>query len=693
MKKWLKRALLVSAITASVIVLGFSVWVVKLARELPNFDAFLRYRPQQTAYFLSRNNEVVGCLEPAVGWKDVISPDEAKSLLVAKTIVAVEDRRFFERDLWIDFWAIGRATWRNAQERRIVEGGSTIPMQLVKGLLPPEERAQRNLSRKIKETILAWRVTKHKSKEEILAIYLSEVYMGHNRFGVEAASLLYFNKHVDKLSLSESALLAGLIKSPANYSPKSHPDSAKIARDRALATAFKVYGPLSNSSLFQISEEEYARAREEEILVTGDFEKSCKRALHAIDYVRKEMKEKHEIFFDNDGKNPGRFGLRVELTLDEKLQDLANQGIHLTIAEYEKRQGEQAIDAEGAMVAVENGTGAILAMVGGKDYSRRQFNHAVQGERQIGSAFKVFVYLAKLEQEIMERKKDPDELLNEKIPNRKIRCPKKANADRNNPDDWWEPKNYEERYNDDNKYPVFTRRFAIAKSINRPAVHTAHIGGCRIDPRIILMAQRLGVESPKNPIPFYLPSALGASSHSLMSVTRAYSVMPNKGLLRPNYLINKISDVYGNVYFEKKNIDPGESVISETLARVMIEALRGTVEFGTAANLSSLAQPAACKTGTTNNFTDALIFCFTPDMTLGVWVGGPESYEKSLGEKESGARLALPATKMVLENWYKNFEPQPFLELSKEWRKLMEKQNSFDEELKELQESGDPSEN
>lgn len=697
MKKAFKKALLGLAILLLLTITVLSIWILKISRELPSFDAFLRYRPQQTGYFLSRNGEILGCVEPADGWRDVISQDKADSLLVAKIVVAVEDRRFFERNLLIDFRSIFRALWKNMEERRIVEGGSTIPQQLVKQLLPPEERSKKSLTRKVKELILAWQVTKARSKKEILAIYVNEVSTGHNRHGVEAASLFYFNKHADKLSLSESALLAGLLKAPAIYSPKNHPDRAKFVRNQALAKAYEAYGPQSNSALLHISEEEYMRAHEEEIRVTDDFEQSCNRAPHAIDFVRKEMREKHGIFFDNQGENPGRFGLRVELTLDEELQNLANQGVRFTISEYEKRQGEQAIDAEGALVVIENETGAIIALVGGKDYKKHQYNHAVQAKRQIGSAFKVFVYLAKLEKELSEGRKvigqkdpvkvDPDKILDYVVSNEKISCRMRIGADPNNLDDWWKPKNYDEK-----KYSAagYTRRFALAQSINRPAVHTAHIGGCRLDPRIIWMAQRLGLNDP---IPPYLPSALGASSHALLDVTRAYSVIPARGFLRPNYLIQKISNAYGNVYFEKKSIDPGEPVISETLARVMVEALRGAVQFGTAVNLSSLTQPTACKTGTTNNFTDALIFCFTPDITLGVWIGGPESYEKSLGDLETGARLALPAAKVVLENKYKNFEPRPFLELSQDWQKLVEDPDLFKKEQKELQESGGPSEN
>ncbi len=689
---WLLGVLKWSALGVSGLVvigvLSLVFWLIFWEKifDLPSLDSLNNYRPYQTAYFYGKSGEVVGCV--AREWRDVIEAENIRSQPIAQIIVAVEDRRFFERDLAIDLKATGRAILRNVGARRVVEGGSTIPQQLVKQLLQPYERSRKSVARKIKEYLLARRLIQNFSKDQILALYLNEAYFGHQRYGVEAAARLYFHKSAAELTLSDMGILAGTIKSPEELSPKKHPDRAREARNQSLTKAYLELGePVSQETAYRITEEAYRAAIDAPIETSKEFEKSCQRAPHAIDYARSILKKELGIYFDEAGKNDAWFGLRVSTTLDEELQDLAQQGIRFTLSEYEKRQGENAIDAEGAFVAIENATGAILALVGGKDYSRHQFNNAVgPAKRQIGSAFKPFVYLSRFEQELSEGA-DPARILDRIVSNEKIRCPVRRGADPKNPADWWEPKNFDEEKYQKNAY---TRRFAIAKSINRPAVHTARVSRCGLDPRVSAMTRRLGL---KDPIPPYLPSALGVSSHPLIKVTGAYSVIPNKGFLRENYIIAKATGAKGEVVFEKKSWEKAEPAISDVLARIMLEALRGAVKYGTATRLNALKQPIACKTGTTENYTDALLFCFTPDATFGVWIGGPDDYTKSLGERETGAETALPALKFALERWYQDAEPRPFLEESKEWQEYIKIPNLFEQELKESEKSDDSRKN
>ena len=667
-------------ISLTLLPVGFTVtlllWLVFWVKvfDLPNFDAFFNYRPQQTAYFLSRNGKVIGCVAPASGWKDTLpsEPDIGKTLLAARVILFVEDKRFYERDLAIDVRGLGRAAWEDLKAGEIVEGGSTIPQQLVKQLLPPEERRKKSITRKIKEFVLAWRLVRKFSKDEILALYLNEIYLGHQRYGIEAASRYYYNKSARALTLSDAATLAGIIKSPEKLSPKNYPDRAKNARDEVLE---KLY--LAGT----IPTDEYETSLKEPLETTSGFETECSSAPHAVDYVRAEVRRSYGLFLDERGSNPAWFGLRVETTLDEKLQELANQGVKTIITEYEARQGENAIDAEGAVVAVENETGAIVAMVGGKDYSRRKYNHAASGRRQVGSAFKPFDYLAKFEAELASGEIQPEQILNRPVSNAKIRCPKVWRADPNNPAEWWEPKNFEdgtEKYN----AKLYSRRIALAKSINLPAVHIAQIDKCRLNPRVLEMAKRFGLTEPIEP---YLSSALGASSHSLLTMVRAYSILPNLGVLHPPHIVTKVYDAGGNTYFEKSEWDAGKKrVISDPLAEIMTEALRGAVKFGTASGMNTLAQPVACKTGTTQDYTDALLFCFSPGLTVGGWMGGPEDYSKKLGYREYGARL-VPGIKYVLERWYQNTEPQPFPNEFPEWKNYEKDPKLFEKEMKELE--------
>lgn len=650
-----------------------SAWLVFWVRifDLPNFDPYLNYKPYQTAYFLDRNGEILGCF--AEDWREVISKEVAKELLITKIILAVEDRRFYERKWPIDARAILRAAWEDLKKMRIVEGGSTLEQQLVRQLLSPGERFEKSIGRKIKEVILGFRLISQFSKDERFTLYLNEIYLGHKRFGVEAAARFYFNKTAADLTLSEAATIAGIIKSPEKLSPKKHPEETKAKRNVALRKAFEEE---------MISETEFNEAIKAELVTTDDFSKSCQRAPHAIDYVRGILASEYKLFFDKTpddkpGTNEAWYGLVVRTALDRELQQLGTEGLALALKAYHERQGQNAIDAEGAFLAIENGTGAILAMVGGNDYNRRQFNSAVQARRQTGSAFKPIVYVTKFEEDLALGK-PYNILLNESASNAYIKCKDKRDP-KTGQWTYWTPKNFDEKKFSAGSY---TRRFAIAQSINRPAVWTAQVGGCRLDPRILIMAKRLGIEGK---LDNHLPTALGASGISLLELVRAYSVFPSKGVLRETYIISEINGVGGKTIFSKQDWKY-QRAIGEVLAGVMVEALRGVVKFGTARSLDSLSQPSACKTGTTERYIDTWLICFTPHITLGAWMGGPEDYTKSLGDRETGARMS-PVVRHVLENWYKGYEPVLFPEESEEYMQSLVKPSSFQKEMESIKNS------
>lgn len=625
-------------------------------------------------------------------WRDLLILGDAKlqDLPIAKAILAVEDVRFYERDLVIDLRAIARAIIEDIKEGKIVEGGSTIPQQLVKQLLPEKERSEKSVLRKIKELVLASRLVTRLNKDHIFLLYLDEIYTGHQRKGVDAASLFYFNKHAKDISWSEAATIAGLIQSPERLSPKKHPVASKARRDLSLKKIWDAG---------MISLEEYEATRKEELLTTDDFSKACQRAPHAVDYVKEILDSEHEIKFNEAYDNQAWYGIRVETTLDLEIQRLGTDGVKLALEVYKEKYRENAIDAEGAFLGVENGTGAILAMVGGNDYSRRKFNH-VKGKRQPGSAFKPDIYAAKFEQELAEGK-PYDTLLDRTVSNAAIVCKDKKDP-KTGQWTYWVPRNFDEKKFSAGFYP---RRFAIAQSINRPAVHTAQVGNCVLDPRVLIMAKKLGIESTIDP---YLPSSLGASGVSLIELVRMYSVFSNKGVLRPLYVITKISDSFGMKFYEKiswetkkdcgefnvwnKQTRKWEKInltcgISEVLAGLMVEALRGVVKFGTARSLDALTQPSAGKTGTTENYIDAWFIGFTPHITYGAWVGGPEDYTKPLGDKATGGSTALPIVKYVLENWYRDSQPVEFLEISEEYMKSLVQPKDFQTEMESLKNS------
>lgn len=647
-------------------VFSWQVWTWALG--LPNFSSFEEYRPYQTSYFLAKDGEVLSCVAKPEEWRDALltSDIDLKSAPIARVILAVEDRRFYERDLAIDLRAIARALLEDVKAGKIVEGGSTIPQQLVKQLLSPEERESRSVGRKLKELVLASRLIQKFSKDEIFLLYLNEVPLGHQRVGAEAAARLYFNKHARDLSYSEAATIAGLIPAPARFSPIKHPDIAKFGRDGALRKSF---------AEGMMLEEDLNKALAEEIVVTNEFQKSCNRAPHAIDFAREVLKKELGLYFDEKYKNEAWRGVKIYLTLDSELQIFSEEGVKEALDAYRERQKENAIDAEGAFLAVENGTGAILAMVGGNDYDRRKFNSAVQATRQTGSAFKPIVYVTKFEEELALGK-PYNILLNETVSNAAIRCKDKRDP-KTGQWTYWTPRNFDEKKFNAGSY---VRRFAIAQSINRPAVWTAQAGNCRLDPRILAMANRLGIESE---LDNHLPTALGASGVSLLELTRAYSVFPNRGILREIYIISKIYGSDGKPIFSKQEWKQ-QRAISEVLAGVMVDALRGVVKFGTARSLDSLKQPSAGKTGTTENYIDAWFMGFTPHITFGAWIGGPENYTKPLGDRETGAKTALPAVKYALENWYKDYEPTFFQEESEEYMKSLVSPKSFQKEMESL---------
>lgn len=661
-RKWLLWILLTVALGG---ISGISFWLFFMVKilELPNFTPFLEYRPYQTLYFFDRSGERIGCL--AKEYRDIIGPPNPSSLLVAKIILEVEDKRFYERSLWIDVKAIGRAIYENTKALKIVEGGSTLPQQLVKQLLPVEEQAQRSLERKVKEFVLAFRLVKNFSKDKIFTLYLNEIYLGHQRRGVEAASLFYFNKPAADLTLNEAATLAGIINSPEPSSPKKHPDRALARRNVVLAKTY---------AAGTVTEEDYQKALSEPLVTTDEFEKSCKRAPHAVDYAREVMREKLKLFLDEEKKNDAWFGVRVTTTIDSELQSYFQEGIKLALVEYSGRQPDLATDADGAALVIDNATAGILTMVGSSDYSQNKRNNTIVAKRQPGSAFKPIVYAALFEEEL-KLGRPAEMLLDLPISNARLKC--RMISKPQNPEDWWEPQNFDEKKYNKNAY---TRRLAIAKSINRPAVHAARSAGCKLHPRVPEMAKRLGITNPLKP---YLPTALGASETTLDKLVVAYSVFANQGILREPYLIQVIEDSKGNKIYEWRDTKSTQ-VISPELAALMTEALRNVVQFGTGSPLLTLKKPLAAKTGTTNNFADAWLLGYDPEITFGAWIGKKEG-RQSLGEGEFGAQTALPIVKYALENWYEGREIPTFLEEMPEWKTIIKNPRMFEKELQDIE--------
>ncbi len=603
--------------------------------QIPTMDNFLYYRPLQTTYFYDTSQNIIGCA--SLEWRDVLATEDVENLLVARIVVGMEDERFFERDLPVDVRAVLRAFRRNAEAGRVIEGGSTIEQQLVKQLLPPEERKNRSIIRKLKELVMGFYLMGEFTKPAILTLYLNEVYLGHNRHGIEAAALFYFNKHARDLSVSEAATIAGLIPAPELYSPRKHPQAAILRRNMVLAHVH---------SIGVISAHEYYAALREPIRITNEFLQQCRREPYVVRHARRELRERFRFFMDEEQKNPMWYGLRVTTTLDPSMQEMANAGVANALGLYHMRRKEKAVDANAAMIVLENKTGAIRAMIGSRNPAETQFNHATQAHRQSGSAFKPLVYAAYITKKIEERNADPEALLRSRISNARFSCGGATRSQK------WSPKNFDDRKSSASSYSLIE---AVVKSINRPALHAAELKKCTLDLGVIITARRMGIESALgsmegNALRFRLPIAIGAADLTLLELTRAYMVFPNGGAFMRDRIIDRITRKDGMpVYqFMRPELEPA---IRCDVANAMVEVLREVTKRGTASSMKLIPQPTAGKTGTTNHFTDALFVGFTPTLTAGVWVGGKDK-TVSLGYNEVGGKTALPAFKQFVGELY-----------------------------------------
>jgi penicillin-binding protein 1B len=521
-------------------------------------------------------------------------------------ILAIEDQRFFEHD-GLDPRRVGGAAIANVRARRIVQGASTITQQLAKNLfLSP----RRSLTRKLREVAMALTLELRYSKDEILEAYLNEVYLGQNGalaiHGVGRAAQFYFGKDVSQLSIGESAMIAGIIRGPSLYSPFRNPDTAKDRRDLVLNRML---------ALNMIAESTYSEASGE-LLGLRSKPLTARSGRYFIDYAAEQLRS-------DLGKSAEQRGLSVFTTLDMELQQAAEKAVHDGLVELERYYPRLANDSaplQAALVALDPRTGAVLAMVGGRDYGFSQFNRAVQARRQPGSSFKPIVALAALTlQEENRENAGPQFTLASILDDRPLSVQTPAGL--------WEPDNYDGLF----RGPV-TLREAIEGSLNVPF---ARLGMAVGPENIVQTAQTLGIQNYLNPV---LSLALGSSEVSPLELTQAYNVLAAGGYRAD---LNAIVGVLGREsQVVSRRTQAGEQVFDPAETYLVTSALRGAVERGTGRSLRSLgvSGPVAAKSGTTNQFRDAWFIGYTPSLTVGVWVGFDDG--RSIGL--SGSRAALP---------------------------------------------------
>ena len=481
-----------------------------------------------------------------------------------QSIVAVEDKRFYEHR-GVDMRAIGRAFWADVQNQKVVQGGSTVTQQFIKNAYIKD---QRSVARKLKEAALAWQLEQRWDKERILAAYLNTIYFGNGAYGIEQAARTYFDKRASQLTLPESALLAGIPPDPSGYDPVTHPRAAKVRRRLVLRQ-------MLDQGL--ITDDDYDEARSaalpspEKIKLPGT---QGPAGHYFVNYVKQQLIDEY---------GPGRVfggGLRVTTTIDLKLQKIAQQAIANTLKDPE---GPQA-----ALVAIHPQSGEILAMVGGTNFRESQFNLAVQGERQPGSAFKPFVLAAALRQGIspatqFESKKQVISL-----------------GDR-----LWVVNNYEGSY-----LGSIDLESATVHSDNAVYAQLTQLVG---PPSVAAMARNAGIRSKLNP---YFAIGLGAEAANPLEMARAFSTFANGGRRIDGSIFGDRPRAVRRVN-SKVNEPLPRTVLSEDKTALLNSILQKVVTQGTGRRAALPDRPAAGKTGTTENYGDAWFVGYTPQLAVG----------------------------------------------------------------------------
>ncbi len=614
LRKWfITFAVCLAAVTAATV--GIIVW---LQRDLPSPSLLETIEPTIGTIVYDKRGEVLH--EFFKENRVIVGLDDVSPHLV-DAIISTEDREF--RGHWgVDALAVLRATSRNVRAGRVVQGASTITQQLARSLfLTPEV----TLSRKLKEALLALRIEQVYSKDRILELYLNQIYFGDGAYGVEAAAKDLFGKKASDLELPEAALLAGLPKNPAGYSPRRHPERALQRRNLVISMMVDHGSITPEEASWADTVELEVRQREDEVRLGAYF----------VEHVRRDVIARYGAEALYSG------GLRIHTTLDANLQAIAEEKLEERFRSLEidydyplKRGDEYDADTmrhipyvQGALLAVDVGTGGIIAMVGGRDFRDSSFNRATQAPRQPGSGFKPFVYTAAIDKGFSPADTIMDAPL--LIPGAGPPLVLEGtDPPVEEPTDWL-PANYTREFNGEIRL-----RDALKRSINIPAVKLGIIVG---PATVRQYAVRMGITTPLAPV---YSLALGSGEVKLLDMVKAYGVLANEGIQLEPYAVERIEDRSGRVL--ERHVGTSREVLSPQTAYVVTNMMASVIDGGTgwAARAWGFNHPAAGKTGTTNGYTDAWFVGFTPRVICGVWGGFDD--RSSLGEKMTGARVALP---------------------------------------------------
>jgi len=586
----------------------FGWFVIDLLGSIPNKQELRAFSDMATAnvIFDAADREVFTIAKE----QRIEVPLAEISPNLIKAVIAIEDRRFFEHDGFDPIRIAGSAI-AIVRAGEAVQGGSTITQQLARQSVGREK----TVSRKLRELLFAAKLEHHFTKNEILELYLNKVYFGSGLYGAEAASRGYFGKKASELSLGEASLLAGLLKAPSSYDPSQAPQKAESRQAVVLRAMLDCKA---------ITQEQYDTAFKTQIEIYDGLRSEEPYGQYFKDEVRRQLVER----FGHEKVEQG--GLKVYTTIDPYMQRAADAAVDQSIAEIEKSLPKRKTPRDplqAALIAIDPRTGAVRAMVGGRDFTTSNFNRATLARRQPGSAFKPFVYAAAVEDGL-----GPDDLIEG------LDEPIEASNAAWTPDD---EHVYEE---------VLTLREGLRMSSNRAAVSLLRTVGLK---QTMRQAQDFGFDH----LPAVPSVALGSGEVTLSSITAAYGAFANSGEVFRPHLVRRVVDRDGQLLYE--NRDTPQQAVRPVTAYLMADMLRGVIDGGTGYGVRQMGfqLPAAGKTGTTNDYKDAWFIGFTPSLVTGVWVG----YDQPQTIRRNGyaAELAVPmwtrfmkvATKGMKPSW------------------------------------------
>jgi 1A family penicillin-binding protein len=574
----------------------------------PDVRTLGAYQPGGAPVLLDRHGERFADLAP---YERVVVSLDSLPPHVANAFIAVEDRRFWRHN-GVDWVRVLGAATANVKARGVTQGSSTIPMQLARNIFPRElPGTERTYKRKLQEARVAQLIESRFTKAEILELYLNHIYFGGGAYGVEAAARLYFGKSAAELTLAESATLAALPKAPTHYDPRRQAERSEARRNLVL-------GLMEEQRL--VDGEAVQAARETPLAVQATNNRNREGVplgFSFIDAIRESLE-------DQFGESLYRSRLRIHTTLDPVAQDAAERELAQQLDNLSGRVRRGEGELQGAIVVLEAATGDVLALVGARDPTTSRYNRAVNARRQVGSAFKPFVFAAALQDGIPTSQVVLD-------------APLRMQLSRN---DVWEPSNYDGTYEGN-----VSLRHALVRSRNIPTVRLANAVGTD---GVAKVAQSAGVTARMDITPAL---SLGTVAMSPLQLATSYTTFANLGRTAQPRFVLRVEDENGRVVWQPRRQQQRQG-LDPAVAYIVTDILRDAVDYGTGTGVRAAGYRgvAAGKTGTTNNATDAWFVGYTPDVVGAVWIG----YDRPtpLGNAATGGGFAAPVWGRVMRQIY-----------------------------------------